>query len=130
MTTDVTGTASYAIDYTNPPEGPREPVFEDLGPGRRRAMLLDCPQFALELYEADTELELDTDDVAVAYCVLEGSGKLSGPVEEGETIGEDESGCMIDPGQTWLVPAALGRHRFQTGTGGLRLLKVSTRPCQ
>jgi len=54
------------------------------------------------------------------YVVVEGSGGLGIP-------GDDE-GCELAAGDTWLVPAALGRHRLEARGEPVTVLRVETRP--
>jgi len=112
--------ALLATRYGEAIEGPVTPELVSIGGGNRSARLCDCELFALELIEVGTQLELDTGGLAVVYVVVEGRGGLGIP--------RDDEGFELASGDTWLVPAALGRHRLEARGEPMSVLRVETRP--
>ena len=96
--------------------GPFEPRAQELERGHSRAKLADCAEFAVDLLELERELECDTADVALVYIAVSGRGRLK--------AGSDA--WPIAPGDTWLVPASVGRHRIEASPK-LRLLQARTK---
>jgi mannose-6-phosphate isomerase len=104
--------ALRAIRYDAPrPDGPRPASWHELRPGLRHAELCRCEEFSVELVDAADEAELETHDRALVVVVLAGAGRLH----------SEHHDVAIETGDTWLVPAATGRARFEA-LGGLRLL--------
>lgn len=99
-------------------QGPAEPEFEARGGGNRAALLVDCPAFRMELFEIGTYLDLETSGRAVIYVVLEGEGRL-------RRNGISEPWPLM-PGDTWLVPAALGAHRVEPQGSEIKVMRVET----
>jgi mannose-6-phosphate isomerase len=103
--------------YDAPVQGPVEPRFTPRG-GNRAAQLVDCPAFRMELLEIGTYMDLDTDGRAVIYVALAGAGRL-------RSAGS-EALARMKPGDTWLVPAALGPHRIEPEGPRLTVMRVET----
>lgn len=107
--------ALRAIDYDRVPAGPLTCAY-----GREvngRATLLDGTAFGVEALRVHEPLELDNTGRPWVYVVLAGSGSLvAGDVER-----------RVRRGETWLLPAALGVHRFQAADGDLEVLRVEAR---
>jgi mannose-6-phosphate isomerase len=104
--------------------GPITPRLQSTERGSSRAPLADCEEFSVELIEIDAErtIERDTEDVALAYIALAGSGTISSASD-----GASSHEWMISPGDTWLVPASFGAHRVRAAQR-LRLLCARTKP--
>ena len=111
--------ALLSTRYDDPVEGPVEPSFEADGGGNRAAELVDCPAFRMELLEVGTFLDRDTDRRAVIYVVLSGAGRLRAT--------DSEEPWPLRPGDTWLVPAALGPHRIEPDGPQVVVMRVETR---
>lgn len=110
--------ALLSTRYDEPTLGPRDPVFEARGGGNRAALLVDCPAFRMELLEIGTFLDLETAGRAVIYVVLEGRGRL-------RRAGTPEP-WSLEPGDTWLVPAAAGPHRIEPVGKEVVVMRVET----
>jgi mannose-6-phosphate isomerase len=96
--------------------GPFEPRARALENGNSRADLVDCDEFAVDLFELASAIECDTNDVALVYVAVSGRGRLK--------IGAQA--WTIAPGDTWLVPASVGRHRIEASPQ-LRVLQARTK---
>ncbi len=104
--------ALRAARYDAPaPDGPRPAAWHELRPGLRHAELCRSAEFTVELVDAADAVELETHGHALVVVVLAGDGRL-------KSVHQD---CAASTGQTWLVPAATGRARFEAQTP-LRLL--------
>ncbi len=104
--------ALRATRYDAPaPDGPRPAAWHELRPGLRHAELCRGAEFTVELVDAADVVELETHGRALVVVVLAGEGRL-------QTVHQD---CVASAGQTWLVPAATLRARFEAHTP-LRLL--------
>lgn len=99
--------------------GPVRPVARALADGTRRAPLVDCASFAVDLCEIATRGTFDTDDRALVYVVLAGEGRL-------ERAGDGARSARLSPGDTWLVPASWGEHHVEA-RAPLRVLAVRTK---
>jgi mannose-6-phosphate isomerase len=113
--------ALHAIRPGNELKRPRRPYRKGIanaGDRNKRALCADAEEFAVDLLEIVEAMDSLTEDVALVYVVLEGAGHLV-------RAGGDGS-WALRTGETWLVPACLGRHRLEP-EGGLRLLRVRTR---
>jgi len=93
------------------PLGPRPASWHELRPGLRHAELCRGEEFTIELLETADEAEIETHSRVLVAVVLEGSGRLH----------TEHQDCELERGQTWLVPAATGRARFEA-RGNLKLL--------
>ena len=100
-------------------QGPVRPVARALPDGTRRASLVDCESFAVDLCEIATRGTFDTDERALVYVVLAGEGRL-------ERGGDGARSVRLSPGDTWLVPASWGEHHVEA-RAPLRLLAVRTK---
>lgn len=96
-----------------PAEGPRTPALREIAPGLRQAELCRTHEFAVELWESSGALEFDSAGRAEVLIVLEGAGRIQ----------SEHCDRELARGESWLVPAALGRHRIQS-TRPLKLLLV------
>ncbi len=97
--------ALRATRYDAPPlEGPRTPGLQELRAGLRHAELCKSEEFAVELFESSVPFELDTQGRAEVLVVLAGSGRIQ----------SEHSDRQLARGESWLVPAAIGRHRIET----------------
>jgi mannose-6-phosphate isomerase len=104
--------ALRAARYDAPaPAGPRPAAWQELQPGLRHAELCRCEDFTVELVDASAPVELETHGRALVVVVLAGDGRLH----------SERLDCSILRGQTWLVPAAVGRARVEP-RAALRLL--------
>ena len=84
----------------------------------KRGVCADCEEFAVDLLDLEAGFDVAPLGVAVVYVVVEGGGKL---------VALDGSGSFeLRLGDAWLVPASLGRHRFEP-QGTLRLLQARTK---
>ncbi len=107
--------ALRAIDYEQHCQGPITPDFT--GSINGRATLLEGRAFDVEILRVHEPLELDTAGHPWVYIVLDGAGTLAG--EAGE--------WRMQRGESWLLPAAVGSHRFGSADGELELLRVEAR---
>ncbi len=107
--------ALRAIDYDHAAEGPLEPVFE--GTVNCRAQLLDGLAFGVDALRVNEPLRLDTGGRPWVYVILSGRGTLT--CDAGER--------RLRRGESWLLPAALGEHRFNSVDGELEVLRVEAR---
>ncbi len=107
-----------AIRYGQTTAGPVEPRFARVA-GGERAALVDCDEFALDLFDVGGgAIEADTADAALVYVAVAGRGRI---------VAHDGSGAWsLSPGDTWLVPASFGAHRIEA-SGSLRLLRAGTK---
>jgi len=109
-----------SIDYGLELEGPIDPVFRpDAGGDGSRARVVDCEAFGVELQRVGEPELRTTGDRALLYVVVEGRGTLG--------VAGLEAEWPLRPGETWLVPAAVGEHRVESTSKDLRLLVVETR---
>ena len=104
-----------AIDYAATPEGPVTTSYE--GKVNGRAPLLDGPAFSVEALRINEPLALDTMARPWVYVVLGGKGSLV----------TDRGEWRLRRGESWLLPAALGAHRFGSVDGELEILRVGAR---
>lgn len=109
--------ALRATDFEAVHEGPKPPTWRDVD-GGRRASLAACPLFTLELAEVANAQDDDTHDLAVAWAVVRGRGRLV------TAAGAHE----LRPGDVWLVPACTGRHRIEAAEGALSAVRIGTQP--
>ncbi len=109
--------ALRATDFTGQHPGPQRPVWRAVA-GGRRALLAECPRFTLEHVEIDSAQDDDTHDLAVAWAVVRGHGRLVCPTSTQE----------MRPGEVWLVPAAIGRHRLESAEPGFSAVRIGTQP--
>lgn len=108
-----------SVSYDRPWVGPVQAGAEP-GPGAcGRAELLECDHFALSALVLRGGGDNDTVERAMVYLATRGAGRLTVPGTEGE--------WRIRPGDTWLLPAGVGRHRIEPDGEGLRLLEVRLR---
>ncbi|MFN0242282.1 MAG: type I phosphomannose isomerase catalytic subunit [Planctomycetota bacterium] len=107
-----------AVLYGEAVTGPVWPALVRGDDGNARAALLDCDEFEIELLEIERAAELDTRDVAQVYVALTGHGRLR---DRGRV-----KAWAIAPGDTWLVPAAMGDHAIESN-GALRILRARTK---
>ena len=107
--------ALRAIDYDRAATGPV--VADYQGTVNGRATLLDGPAFRVEALRVNEPLELDTANRPWIYVVLSGKGTLV--TERGER--------ELRRGESWLLPAAAGAHRFGSTDGELEVLLVEAR---
>ena len=113
--------ALRAIRPGNTLRKPRRPYRKGISsPGDRnkRALCADAEEFAVDLLEILDAMESGTEDVALIYVVVGGGGRLSRSGGAGS--------WSLSVGETWLVPACLGRHRLEA-EGNLRVLRVRTK---
>jgi mannose-6-phosphate isomerase-like protein (cupin superfamily) len=74
----------------------------------------------MDLYEIDGSMTFDTHSLALVHVVVAGRGTFVADLEPRARID-------IGPGDTWLVPASLGRHTISSAGGPLRIIRVTTR---
>ena len=79
--------------------------------------LLDGPAFSVEALRINEPLALDTMARPWVYVVLGGKGSLV----------TDRGEWRLRRGESWLLPAALGAHRFGSVDGELEILRVGAR---
>ncbi len=104
-----------SVSYERPWVGPVE-----AGPGAcGRAELLECEHFALASLVIGGRCDGDTAGRSLAYLATHGSGRL--------TVRGVAGAWRIRPGDTWLLPAAVGAHRIEREGEGLHLLEIRTR---
>lgn len=94
--------------------------LRDEGNGVRRAELVDAPSFAMDLFEIDGSATFETHSLALVHVVIAGRGAFVADVEP-------RTRFDLAPGDTWLVPASLGRHTISSSGGALRIIRVTTR---
>jgi mannose-6-phosphate isomerase len=94
--------------------------LEEVAKGVMSAALVDAPSFAMDLYEIDGSMTFDTHSLALVHVVVAGRGTFVADLEPRSRID-------IGPGDTWLVPASLGRHTISSAGGPLRIIRVTTR---
>ncbi len=109
--------ALRATDFASRHDGPLRPERRAVD-GGSRAMLAECSRFTLEHAEIEGAQDDDTRDLAVAWAVVRGRGRLVCP-----TSTQD-----MRPGEVWLVPAAIGRHRLEAAEPGFAAVRIGTRP--
>ncbi|MCP3914020.1 MAG: hypothetical protein GY711_00510 [bacterium] len=107
--------ALQSIDYGQVLDGPRTDDLQ--GDVNRRAELLDSESFAMDLLEIHEPADFDTGGLVWAYVVVDGSGRLC--------AGEHER--QVARGQAWVIPACVGRHRFDSPDGELRVLQIQAK---
>lgn len=106
------------VRFDGDANGPVTPRFPKDRSGAKLAALVDCPEFAVDLLEVQGALATDTDGVATVYVVLSGRGRF--------VRADGRESWPLGPGDTWLAPASLARHRIQSA-GALRLLRARTK---
>jgi mannose-6-phosphate isomerase len=94
--------------------------LEEAAKGVKTAALVDAPSFAMDLFEIDGSMTFDTHSLALIHVVVGGHGRFVADVEPRSLID-------MNPGDTWLVPASLGRHTISSAGGPLRIIRVTTR---
>lgn len=105
--------------------GPVRPRAIPITAGVRRAPLVDCSSFAVDLLELDgpraagagARFEDDSGDVALIYVVLSGAGTL---------CAWGDKRCTLRAGDTWLVPASCAKPAIEAREP-LRLLRARTK---
>jgi mannose-6-phosphate isomerase len=102
------------------PTQPCSATLEAAGSGVRTASLVDAPCFAMDLFEIDGSMTFDTHSLALVHVVIGGRGEFVSLVEPRAPVD-------LAPGDTWLVPASLGRHTISSAGGPLRIIRVTTR---
>jgi len=110
-----------ALDVTRfglAPNAALEPELKACADGSRRAALVDCPSFALELCEVDAQASFQTLGRARLQVVLAGRGEL--------VLAGSPRRSRLSPGDTWLVPAECGSYRIEAHSP-LRVLHVDTK---
>ena len=109
--------ALRSTDLAAKSEGPRVPEWRAVT-GGRRALLTDCALFEMQRVEFATAQDDDTEGVAVMWAILDGTGKL----DCANGVAE------LAPGDVWLVPASVGRHRIEASSSTLTAVRIATRP--
>ena len=111
-----TDQALCSMDYEQELVGPIDSAVSGDGSGEVR--LADCDAFAIDLLRLHGKETGDTHGRALVYVVVEGSGVLvtSGGIER-----------RIERGETWLLPAATGEHKFASVEGELCVLRVEAK---
>jgi mannose-6-phosphate isomerase len=99
---------------------PRAATLETAAAGVKRANLVDSSIFAMDLFEIEGSMSFDTQSLALVHVVVAGRGKFVAQVEPKNSVD-------MAPGDTWLVPASLGRHTISSAGGPLRIIRVTTR---
>ncbi len=94
--------------------------LRDEARGVRRSELVDAPSFAMDLFEIDGSMTFETHSLALIHVVVSGRGSFVADLEPRKRID-------MSPGDTWLVPASLGRHTISSAGGPLRIIRVTTR---
>ena len=110
--------ALQAIDYETPVMGPFTSDAEGDGVNAR-TLLVDWPQFSVEHLTLHAQLDHDTAGRAWTYLVLSGSGQLALEEVPGE--------WTVQRGETWLLPASLGRYHFHSPDGNFQVLRVEAK---
>ncbi len=104
-----------AIDYERPTSEPVRAVFE--GGVNSAAPLVDGPRFGVDLLRLHEPEAHDNQGRPWAYVVLAGRGSLA----------TEAGSWRIRRGETWLLPATVGAHRFEAADGELEVLRVEGR---
>ena len=112
--------AFQAIDYEQQVPGPTHPDFGADDGVNRISRLLEGDAFGVALLRVHEPMIHDTFGRAWVYVVTAGRGRLTVP-----GAGEDE--WQVSRGQTWLLPAAAGEHRFDSIGGELEMLRVEAK---
>lgn len=107
-----------AIRYGETVEGPVWPALTRRDERLSSAELFDCDEFRVELLEITGALESSTEAAAQVYIALSGRGRIR---DRART-----KSWSIAPGDTWLVPAAMGDHTIESD-GALRILHARTK---
>lgn len=107
--------ALAVTQYGESAPGPRTARFQSKN-GVRRAQLASCASFAMELYDIEHSIELDTDDLPRIAVALVGRATL-----------RTSAGASVElcTGDTWLLPASLGKYSIQARDGRLSLMYVT-----
>ncbi|MFT7486437.1 MAG: mannose-6-phosphate isomerase [Candidatus Paceibacteria bacterium] len=110
-----------SIRYDQLTEGPQDPELTGDGDGgdNRSAHLVQTDCYDLEIHEVGSHLEVSMAGHAHALILVEGNARLW-------VDGEDEP-WTFDPGDTWLVPAAVGTYRIENCEGAAKILVVRIR---
>jgi len=109
--------AFQSIDYDFVPEGPITPRLDATEGVNGRVPLLTRPGFEVDLLGIHQPESLDADGRPWVYVVLNGRGTL--------VLESGDGSWKVRRGETWLLPADLGRHQFTSVDGDLELLRVS-----
>lgn len=109
--------ALRATDFDARHAGPLCPERRSVE-GGSRATLAECARFTLELAEVESTQDDDTRDLAIAWAVVRGSGRIVCPATTRD----------MRSGEVWLVPAAIGRHRLEALEPGFAAVRIGTRP--
>ncbi len=110
--------ALQVIDFKTPVQGPYQ--RHSIGVGMNRlSSLLDEEDFGVELLSVGAALQHDTMNQAWALVVLDGSVRLS--------VAGESTDWELSRGDTWLIPASLGRYRLHSPVGDVKLLRVEAK---
>jgi mannose-6-phosphate isomerase len=113
--------ALAAIDYGRAAPAPVEAALLGGGVNGQVTLAGEDTAFGVELLAIHEPLEHDTAERAWAYVVLAGRGEL---LRCGDAA---DRRWAIRRGETWLLPADLGRYRFTALDGELLVLRVEAR---
>ncbi|HPF13251.1 MAG: class I mannose-6-phosphate isomerase [Planctomycetes bacterium] len=110
--------ALQSIDFEAHVPGPyrAETALQGVNPS---TVLVDTAQFSVEHLSVHAPVEHDTAGRAWAYLVLSGHGELHVDEVPGE--------WRMQRGETWLLPASLGRYRFHSPDGDFKVLRIEAK---
>lgn len=109
--------ALKAIDYDLVHDAPTTPHLAASEGVNGRVPLLTRPGFEVDLLGIHQPESLDSGGRPWVYVVLNGGGTL--------VLEDGDGSWKVRRGETWLLPADLGRHQFTSVDGDLELLRVS-----
>ncbi len=107
-----------SIRYDLPIAGPADPVLETDGGDNHRATLVDNDYYRLDFHEVKSHVQLDTGGLAQGLVLFEGSARLFHE--------HHEEPWVLEQGDTWLIPAVVGRYRIESTEGAAKFLLAYT----
>ena len=113
--------ALQSIDFDSSVRGPIDPEFVAVDEANEAAELWTTRGFSVELLRVNKGWARDTNGAPLVYIVVSGSGLL-------RNVDGDSEPVKVARGQTWLLPSAVGPHRFEECSGDLEVLAVRTCP--
>ncbi|MFT4647546.1 MAG: mannose-6-phosphate isomerase [Glaciecola sp.] len=111
--------ALQVIDFKTHVRGPYQQKSRQVGMNLH-STLLATGDFGVELLSIDAPLQHETADQAWALVVLAGSVRL--------TAMEVNVEWELHRGDTWLIPASLGKYRLHSPVGDVKIIRVEAKP--